>query len=203
MSEQAKGFMVSAVVHITVLLLICASVPERSTAGRSVHMDFSIVESAKSGAAAKEPVIRKREKERARPHQKQIEQGPPFKEDPALEPQEPDETVEEAASGKAVAGSAEHGAKGRDFSYIKALLQKNLKYPPIARRNGWEGKVVVTFVIACDGSVRDIEVVETSGKALFDRNAVEVVLKSVPFPENDTETRILIPIVYSLSEGRV
>ena len=197
MNEQNKGILISAAVHLAVFLLLGVSMPNDSGAGRTVHMDFSFVESAKSGATQR-PVVKQREERKPKPlpsQPDQMAQVPSTVKAP--EPQERQE--QEAASGKAVAGAAEHGARGRDYSYIKALLQKNLKYPNLARRNGWEGKVVVEFTICCDGSVRDIKVVASSGKALLDNSAVQVVRMTGPFPEHGKETNVVIPIVYRLS----
>ena len=212
-SQGKKGLLISVLLHLGVFLLMAGGLPADSDTGRSVHMDFRIVDSAMSGSAAQKPA---KIKNKLSPSP-QPEAGPPVLEARTTEPPKPEEniqdepekertekeTVSEGVSGKAMAGAAEHGVRGRDFSYIKQLLQRNLKYPNIARRMGWEGKVVVRFIIACNGSVRSIEVVETSGKALLDKNAVDVIKKAVPFPKHNIETKVLIPIVYSLSEGSV
>jgi len=84
------------------------------------------------------------------------------------------------------------------LSYIKEMIQKNIAYPNIARRNGWTGKVTVSFIIAYNGRVRDLEVVRRSGFDCLDRNAVEAVKRSSPFPRPPLEARIIIPILYKL-----
>lgn len=84
------------------------------------------------------------------------------------------------------------------FSYIKKLIQKNIAYPDIARQNGWMGKVTVSFIIAYNGCVRDIEVVRSSGFGCLDKNAVKAVERSSPFPHPPVEARIIIPILYEL-----
>lgn len=58
-------------------------------------------------------------------------------------------------------------------------LNKNIQYPPMARENGVEGKVVLTFVVGADGKITQIERV---GKPLnwgCDEEAIRVV-KSMP-----------------------
>ena len=84
------------------------------------------------------------------------------------------------------------------LSYIKKLIQKNIAYPDIARQNGWMGKVTVSFIIAYNGCVRDIEVVRSSGFGCLDKNAVKAVERSSPFPHPPVEARIIIPILYEL-----
>ena len=84
------------------------------------------------------------------------------------------------------------------LSYIKDLIQKNITYPETARREGWMGKVTVSFIIAHNGCVRDIEVLRSSGFVCLDKNAVKAVERSSPFPHPPLEARIIIPILYEL-----
>jgi protein TonB len=58
-------------------------------------------------------------------------------------------------------------------------LGKNIQYPPLARENSIEGKVVLTFVVDKDGKISNIE---SAGKKLgwgCDEEAIRVV-KSMP-----------------------
>lgn len=59
------------------------------------------------------------------------------------------------------------------------FLSKNIQYPQVARENGQDGKVVLTFVVGTDGKISSIEQV---GRRLgwgLDEEAVRVV-KSMP-----------------------
>lgn len=85
------------------------------------------------------------------------------------------------------------------FLYIKESVQNQITYPPIARRMGWQGKVLVSFVICRDGSVKDIKIIESSGFKALDNNAVEVIQKTAPFPQPPVSAELIIPIVYKLS----
>ena len=84
------------------------------------------------------------------------------------------------------------------LSYIKDIIQKNITYPDTARRNGWMGKVTVSFVIAYNGYAKDIEVIQSSGVRILDKSAEEAVSSSSPFPQPPVEARIIIPILYEL-----
>ena len=99
------------------------------------------------------------------------------------------------------AGNVDGVMKGylrSNLAYIKEMIQKNIAYPNIARRNGWTGKVTVSFIIAHDGRVRDIEITRSSGFECLDKNAVRAVERSSPFPHPPLEARIIIPILYEL-----
>lgn len=63
-------------------------------------------------------------------------------------------------------------------SALYAFLQKNIKYPPLARENGITGRVYLTFIIGLDGSIRDVKVVRGIG-AGCDEEAIRVI-KNMP-----------------------
>jgi protein TonB len=57
-------------------------------------------------------------------------------------------------------------AKAKELCAQKKMLEyiyKNIKYPAIARENGVEGNVVITFVVEKDGSITDAKVVRDIG----------------------------------------
>lgn len=85
------------------------------------------------------------------------------------------------------------------FLYIRDLIMKNIAYPRIARKMGWEGKVVISFVIKEDGSVDNIRVVESCGNNVLDKDAIETVKRAVPFPKPPVRAEIVIPVVYRLT----
>lgn len=85
------------------------------------------------------------------------------------------------------------------FLYIKEEIQKKITYPVMARKMGWEGKVVVSFVICEDGSVIDIKIVKSSGFKLLDKNAVDSIKKAMPFPNPPVRAELIVPVVYRLS----
>ena len=84
------------------------------------------------------------------------------------------------------------------FAYIKDMVQRNITYPQVARQMGWEGKVIVSFDIASDGMAKNIRVINSSGKGVFDRNSVETIKNISPFPKPPVEAQIIIPIQYRL-----
>jgi len=103
---------------------------------------------------------------------------------------------------KTVAGSSPGtsgaGSPAGDFAWIRDAIQHAIAYPATARRMGWEGKVVVAFMVLSDGSVRDVRVVQGSGYAVLDRGAVEAVRNASPFPRPPAEAEIITPVLYRL-----
>lgn len=66
------------------------------------------------------------------------------------------------------------GGQGALFKYIS----QNVKYPPIAKENGIQGKVFVQFVVGKDGSITDVRILRGVDSSL-DREAMRVV-QSMP-----------------------
>lgn len=105
-------------------------------------------------------------------------------------------------SGGGSAGSDEEGRTRylkRHFSYIRDMIQRKITYPVIARQMGWEGKIVLSFIICADGYVREIKIVQSSGVRILDKNAIEAVKEALPFPKPPIEAQVIIPIVYRLN----
>lgn len=86
-----------------------------------------------------------------------------------------------------------------NLSVISELIRSYLTYPVVARRMGWEGRVVVSFRLLPDGRIEDIRIEESSGYEVLDRNTLRVVrLASGEFPKPDRPVEIRLPVVYRL-----
>lgn len=96
-------------------------------------------------------------------------------------------------------GTSGAGPPAADFAWIRDAIQRGIAYPATARRMGWEGKVVVTFRLLSDGSVRDVRVVQGSGHAALDRGAIDAVRSASPFPRSPVEAEVITPVVYRLT----
>lgn len=87
----------------------------------------------------------------------------------------------------------------RHFTYLRELIRKHLCYPKIARKMGWDGKVLVAFTILKNGHVDDLEIRESCGIKLLDQSALKTVRMACPFPKPPTTAKIIIPIAYNLN----
>lgn len=105
-------------------------------------------------------------------------------------------------SGSGSGGSAEKAKMKylkEHFAYIRDKILRNVSYPPVALRMGWQGKTAISFIIRYDGSVKCIEVSKSSGFKVLDENAVDTVQNSAPFPRPPVEAQIVIPITYRIN----
>ncbi len=113
--------------------------------------------------------------------------------------------IKEGTGTSSGTGSGEDGIESartkylnEHFAYIRNKILSNVSYPDPAKRKGWQGKVLLSFIITADGSVRDLRIVKSSGFTLLDRNAIETVRDTAPFPRPPDEAQLVIPITYHL-----
>lgn len=82
------------------------------------------------------------------------------------------------------------------FNYIRDLIARNLAYPSAARKMGWKGQMIVSFVICEGGRVEHIRIMKSSGYRILDENAVNTIKRIQPFPKPPVKAEIVIPIAY-------
>lgn len=85
------------------------------------------------------------------------------------------------------------------FSYIKDLIHKHLVYPAQAKRMGWEGKVITSFIISSGGLAKEVRISKSSGHEILDESAIKAINNASPFPRPPVEAQIIIPIIYRLN----
>jgi periplasmic protein TonB len=101
-------------------------------------------------------------------------------------------------------GSADYLEALRDryrrehFAYIRDLILKNLEYPPLARKMGWQGALTVSFVVRETGQAERIRILRSSGHEVLDRNVVQTIKEVQPFPRPPVRAELRIPVVYRL-----
>lgn len=113
------------------------------------------------------------------------------------------ETAKEGPVPKAPAAKPESSP---DYSWLGRSLWSRVqalkRYPLEARLNHLEGRVVLRIVIQEDGQLRDVAVVKSSGRAVLDRDAIELVRSVSPLtltrPLGRPQVVVQVPISYRL-----
>ncbi len=89
--------------------------------------------------------------------------------------------------------------KREHLERIREAVKHFLRYPLIARRMGWEGTVIVCFILYPDGKIKDLKVEKSSGFEILDKYALKAVSKaSSSFPRPSEPVTIVLPITYRL-----
>jgi Periplasmic protein TonB, links inner and outer membranes len=85
------------------------------------------------------------------------------------------------------------------LSVISSIVQRHINYPPIARRMGWEGKVLVSFVLEPNGDIRDLKVLKSCGYEVLDKEALDAIRRSYrDFPKPPVSVVVKLPINFRL-----
>ncbi|MDE7450968.1 MAG: energy transducer TonB, partial [Alistipes sp.] len=67
--------------------------------------------------------------------------------------------------------------QGGDLNTFRRWVQENVRFPQIALENGISGRVTLTFVVEKDGTLTNIQVLQTPDRSLSEE-AVRVLKKS-------------------------
>ena len=115
-----------------------------------------------------------------------------------------------AAKPQPAAPKANEEAEGRlllTFSQsISKQIKRYQKYPAPAQRRGWEGTAEVLLQIAADGNVTGITLGKSSGHAILDEEALNMVRRASPLPAAPPDLRgralvVTVPIVFRLQNS--
>lgn len=82
------------------------------------------------------------------------------------------------------------------------FLNANVHYPVNAQNNGIQGRVIVSFIVKCDGSITDVRIARSVDPDL-DREAMRVVKSMprwIPAKENgvNVESEFNVPVSFRL-----
>jgi len=87
-------------------------------------------------------------------------------------------------------------ARTHDLATVRAGIARTLVYPPSARRNGLEGKVLLEFVLLADGRIRELALRSSSGFPVLDAAALAAVERAAPFPPPGVDVLVVVPVVF-------
>ena len=105
------------------------------------------------------------------------------------------------------AGTVQRPTRGRgDLRWLAETLYSRVeqlkRYPHIARMNRWEGRVVLKAVILESGELADLQVAQSSGHAVLDRDAMEILRRATPLPLKQPlgqpRVAVHVPVSYTL-----
>jgi periplasmic protein TonB len=128
--------------------------------------------------------------------------GANLKKEPEKEPEpEPEKKKEDEEVYTFVEQDASFGEGGKDAA-VK-WIQQNITYPAIARENGLQGKVFITFVVGKNGKVVDVAVAKDNVGGGCAEEAIRAI-KSMPDWKpgkqngNPVKVKVTLPISFKL-----
>ena len=217
MRETYRAFPVSLGIHLLIIGMILFVSAWITPQRQIVRIDLSVEDTIREAVPppptqppvavkAPEPVRQHVREPTPAVHEVQAEKQAPLPE-PVIENQEPVKEITAPVKQAAVSGgipqprsveSERTGYLKSQFFYIRDLVQKKAFYPKVAKMQGWEGQVMVSFIILLDGRAKDISVTKSSGKDVLDRSAMTAVRLASPFPKPPATVELNLPITYKL-----
>jgi protein TonB len=87
------------------------------------------------------------------------------------------------------------------LSSLRARIVEKIRYPPLARANGWKGTVLLELLLDERGALEALAVRRSSGYAVLDKAAVSLVRAVTPVDNPlGRPLRIEVPIAYELRD---
>ena len=100
--------------------------------------------------------------------------------------------------------SGRGGPAGLNFAQASYIYNPKPKYPDAARKEGWEGTVLLRVLVDREGKSKSVEVNHSSGFETLDRVAMETVrvwrFHPAHYGERLVESWVKIPVVFSLAD---
>jgi protein TonB len=99
---------------------------------------------------------------------------------------------------------AQHMTAASYLEMVRLRIESRKRYPETAKAKGIEGRVKIHFILAADGSVRDLAVTQGAPESALNRAALEAVGQAAPFPRPPsnlfkTELALDLVIVFELT----
>jgi protein TonB len=107
---------------------------------------------------------------------------------------------------RATPEAVDPGSLGQYRLALIGTARRHKLYPETARERGWEGRVAVELVVDADGALAAATVRQSSGHAVLDREALEMLrraaaLTPVPPALKGREFRLEVPVQFELRSG--
>lgn len=102
--------------------------------------------------------------------------------------------------------TSQQQAQNYVLSRLHSEIDNYFSYPLLARRNGWQGKVVLGLSVTSRGGIRDVHIKEGSGYKVLDQSALDTLLKIKQIKNTGDwivldNLDIIIPVIYRLQKG--
>ena len=100
------------------------------------------------------------------------------------------------------AGSPAQASDSEWRRKVSQLISANYSYPRSAQLRGEQGKARIKIAIAGSGKVVAVNLVESSGSAILDREALRILMKVGAFPPPPAKNNVELtyPIVFKINE---
>ncbi len=109
----------------------------------------------------------------------------------------------ESGSSNNRSGGGRPGAAPDYYARLQAWLEQHKTYPDRARRRRQEGTALLSFILARNGHVSDVRIVQSTGYSLLDDEVTAMVSRANPLPPipddiPESVLKLVVPVAFNL-----
>lgn len=181
MTSLRKGFIAAGAIHGALLTLWLGYELTGKIYRENLRLDFTLTTGSKAGGKTSTA-----QETKAAPE----EEG----EQSQTSPVNPLPGAPTKGSGTQPGG----GYVEQNLSSISGLIHGRVYYPRIARRNNWQGRVLVHFVVGTDGKTSNVALRESSGHQVLDDSALATIRELEGLPRPPVPVPVTVPVHFRL-----
>lgn len=96
--------------------------------------------------------------------------------------------------------------RSKVLQHVQTHFANYFYYPMLARRNGWQGHVLLGFAVEADGAITHTHIAHGSGYAILDESALAALQQVQSLPQathwlNGGRVELKLPVEYHLTGG--
>ena len=182
MTAIRKGFITAGAIHGALLTLWLGYAVTGKIYRENLRLDFRISEAAGGERASAGSTTDQGENDTAAPEDNSQANTP----------------VSGPATPGTKPGEPGGGYAGQNLSAISGMIHGRIHYPHIARRNNWQGKALVHFIVGTDGRTYGVQLKESSGHEVLDESALETVRALDGLPKPPVPVAVTVPVYFRL-----
>lgn len=159
---------------------------------------------AVSASAEVDPAPTKADLEKPEQPQEAQDSQPPPRQRPTEAQREQSKPTPPAVAASRSGVGVGSSREVRDWAArLSASLARNKRYPTDALAGGIGGTASVSFTVGSDGQVTSVRLARSSGNASLDRESLDLVRRTSPFPPPPHgKASITVPVNFSVRTGR-
>ena len=100
----------------------------------------------------------------------------------------------------------DHRIQSKVLGQIQTDFSRHFYYPLLARRNGWQGHVLLGFAVESNGNITNVYIAQGSGYEILDESALSALQNVQQLPEavawlQGNRIEMKMPVEYRLTGG--
>jgi protein TonB len=111
-------------------------------------------------------------------------------------------SIEPGRSAETTAAQGSEQQRNNLMLILRQALDEQFRYPPLARKHGWQGKVLLAFTLDTRGTIIDARIAQSSGYGTLDNAAIASLTRVATIEAGPSQALSFeLPVIYRLNGG--